>query len=59
MAMIAAAAMAMYENLSAASNAPFHVDVVPGYPEVLAVLNLPDDGLQHLPDFCRHESLLF
>ena len=53
-----AAAMAMYENLSAASSAPLHVDVVRGYPEVLAVLNLPEDGLQHLPDFCRQESHL-
>lgn len=53
-----AAAMAMYENLSAASNAPFHVDIAPGYPEVLALLNLPEDGLQHLPTFCRQESHL-
>lgn len=53
-----AAAMAMYENLSAASNAPFHVDVVPGYPEVLAVLNLPPDSLKHFPDFCHRESHL-
>ncbi|WP_283425924.1 hypothetical protein [Shimia sagamensis] len=53
-----AAAMAMYENLSAASNAPFYVNVVQGYPEVLAMLNLPEDGLQHLPDFCRQESHL-
>ncbi len=52
------AAMAMYENLSAASNAPFLVEVVPGYPEVLAVLNLPPEGMHHLPDFCRQESHL-
>ncbi|MCH2068368.1 hypothetical protein [Shimia sp.] len=56
---ITAAAMAMYENLSAASNAPFEVTVVPGYPEVLALLNLPAAGLAYFPDFCRKESHLF
>ncbi len=55
---VTTAAMAMYENLSAASNAPFEVTVVPGYPEVLALLNLPEEGLAHFPDFCREESHL-
>ncbi|WP_412553623.1 hypothetical protein [Shimia sp. MIT1388] len=55
---VTTAAMAMYENLSAASNAPFEVTVVPGYPEVLALLNLPAEGLAFFPDFCREESHL-
>jgi hypothetical protein len=53
-----ATAMAMYENLSAATNAPFHVHVVRGYPEVLATLNLPSDSLKHFPEFCRDEGHL-
>ena len=53
-----ATAMAMYENLSAATDAPFHVHVVRGYPEVLATLNLPPDSLKHFPDFCHDESHL-
>ncbi len=55
---VTTAAMAMYENLSAASNAPFEVTVVPGYPEVLALLNLPEEGLAYFPDFCQRESHL-
>lgn len=53
-----APAVAMYENLYAACNIPFELHVVSGYPEVLAVLNLPADGLKHFPDFCRQESHL-
>ncbi len=53
-----AAAVAMYENLSAATNAPFHLHIVQGYPEVLAVLNLPPDSLKHFPEFCHRESHL-
>lgn len=52
------AAVAMYENLYAAFNIPFEMHVVPGYPEVLATLNLPSDSLQYFPDFCRDESHL-
>ena len=55
---VTATAMAMYENLSAATNAPFEVAIVPGYPEVLALLNLPAEGLAYFPDFCRDESHL-
>lgn len=51
-------ALTMYENLSAASNAPFEVAVVSGYPEVLALLNLPAEGLAYFPDFCGQESHL-
>ncbi len=53
-----APAVAMYESLYAACGIPFEMNIVPGYPEVLELLNLSADSLKLFPEFCRLESHL-
>ena len=52
------AAVEMYENLVAATDMPMDVHVVRGYPEVLALLDLPPESLRHFPENCRSEQHL-
>lgn len=51
-------AVAMYEGLAAATNIPITMHEAQGYPEVLALLNLPPESLSRFPEFCRTESHL-
>jgi hypothetical protein len=48
----------MYEGLIAAKNIPIRLHVVPGYPEMLATLNLPEECLKYFPDFGHQERHL-
>lgn len=51
-------AILMYEGMIAAKEIPINLYVVPGYPEALAVLNLPEDSLKHFPESCQTERHL-
>ncbi len=51
-------AILMYEGLIAAKNIPIRLHVVPGYPEMLATLNLPEECLEFFPDLGHQERHL-
>ncbi|MBE1291170.1 MAG: hypothetical protein JJ868_09645 [Shimia sp.] len=51
-------AILMYEGLIAAKEIPIRLHVVPGYPEALAMLDLPEDSLKYFPERCRSERHL-
>lgn len=51
-------AILMYEALIAAKDIPIRLHVVPGYPEALATLNLPEDSLKYFPENCHTERHL-
>lgn len=48
----------MFSSIVAALEYHMAVDVVAGYPEVLALLDLAPDELAYFPAFCRNESHL-
>ncbi len=48
----------MFSGIVAALEYHMTADVVAGYPEVLAILDLPPDALNYFPEFCRSETHL-
>lgn len=48
----------MFADLAAATHHPGEIHIVPGFPEVLAILNLPNNALKSLPKQCRTEAYL-
>lgn len=55
---VSAKAAQMFADLAAAVHHPGDIHIVPGFPEVLAILNLPDKALNSLPKQCRVEAHL-
>ncbi len=51
-------AILMYEGMIAAKDIPINLYVVPGYPEALAMLNLPESSLELFPTSCQNERHL-
>ncbi len=48
----------MFADLAATVNHPGDIHIVPGFPEVLTILGLPNDALALLPARCRTEASL-
>ncbi len=55
---VSESAILMYEGLIAAKELPIRLHVVPGYPEALALLDLPEDSLKYFPESCQSERHL-
>lgn len=45
----------MFRNLMEAQDSVIPVDVVEGYPEVLALLDLEESDIAHFPEFCQKD----
>lgn len=48
----------MFASLAATNGEAMNIHILPGYPEVLAVLDMPAANMSHFPDFCRTEAHL-
>lgn len=48
----------MFSSIVTALEYHMTADVVAGYPEVLALLDLPPENIVHFPEFCRSEQHL-
>lgn len=48
----------LYVGLASAISAPYVLKQVAGYPEVLALLDLPSENLRHFPEDCQAEAHL-